>query len=88
MIAFFATPGMLAVFVTVALLQALSLAAMGAVLLAFHRVRRKQEVLLCTLQQAPLAPLRQPVLAWVYIVMTVSIAIASLSFLFFQSHLS
>lgn len=85
--ALFSTPGMVFVFVVMMILEALSFAAMTVILLAYGRVRRKQDALFNSLLNAPRGLRRHVILFWTYVLMTIAIAVISLSLFLFQPHL-
>lgn len=86
MSAFFASPGMIAVSVTILSLEIFSFLVMGVVLLAFRSVHQKQMALFSTLNDVPSMFPRYVIIVWTYIIMTVVIALVSLILFFFQPH--
>lgn len=67
--------------------EVLSLLLMVAVLLAYHRVRRKQERFFSALQGGGAVKTRHPVLVLLYVFCTLTIGLVSLSLFIVQPHL-
>lgn len=83
----FATTGMTITTILVIILELLSLIAMGAILLVFWRVQRKQQDLFRTLHSAPKALVRHTVLQWIYALATLAIGFLSSALYLFQPHI-